>query len=385
MELTLFVDHACNLRCTYCYNGEKLERAMSAETMRRAVALALATRPPHLDVSFFGGEPLMRLDLLREAVEHVEREVAAMAEPRPSLRFILNTNGTLIDDDAIAWMAGRRFTVFVSVDGPEDVHDRYRLNVVGAGSHARTLAGVRRLRAARIPFQIMVVYGAATAARLGDALTELMPLGAEKILLNANYRDDWSEAAIESAREGLAAAARVWAARVRTGSVVPVEPFHTKILSHLKGGAPCGSRCVLGNGEVTVTPKGRLYPCPQMVGEDDADEHVIGDLETGIDLRRAAELRAQKERSLETCSACDLFQRCQNQCGCRQVAVSGQLGRITAVLCELEAASIDAADRVAEALVGEQVPAFVDYYYRRTWTAAPGAQLVQLTTPNRAR
>ncbi|MBK8998663.1 MAG: radical SAM protein [Myxococcales bacterium] len=379
MELTLFVDHACNLRCTYCYNGEKLERAMSGETMRRAVALALATRPRHLDVSFFGGEPLIRLDFLRESVEHVEREIASLPAPRPSLRFILNTNGTLIDDEAIELLTGRRFTVFVSVDGPADVHDRYRLNVVGAGSHARTLAGVRRLRAARIPFQIMVVYGAATAGRLGDALTELLPLGAEKILLNANYRDDWSEASIESLRGGLAAAARVWADRVRDGAVVPVEPFHTKILSHLKGGTPCGSRCVLGNGELTVTPRGRLYPCPQMVGEDDSDEHVIGDLDAGVDFARAAELRAQKERNLETCASCELLERCQNQCGCRHVAAGGELGKITAVLCELEAASIEAADRVAEALVEERVPAFVDYYYRRPWRPAPGAALVQLS------
>jgi len=378
MELTLFVDHACNLRCTYCYNGEKLQRPMSTETMQRAVALALATRPRHLDVSFFGGEPLMRLDFLREAVEHVEREIAALPEPRPSLRFILNTNGTLIDDDAIVLMSGRRFTVFVSVDGPADVHDRHRLNVVGGGSHSRALAGVRRLREARIPFQIMVVYGAATAARLGDALIELLPIGAEKILLNANYRDDWSDASLAALREGLAAAAHVWAERARGGALVPVEPFHTKILSHLQGGTPCGSRCVLGNGELTVTPKGRLYPCPQMVGEDDSDAHVIGDLERGVDLARAAALRAQKERSLETCASCELFARCQNQCGCRHVAASGQLGEITAVLCELEAASIEAADQVAEELVAEQVPAFVEYYYRRTWKPAPGAELVPL-------
>ncbi len=378
MELTLFVDHACNLRCTYCYTGEKLSRPMSSETMRRAVALAMETKPEQLDVSFFGGEPLLRLDLLEETLAHVEREIAALAEPRPRLRFILNTNGTLIDDCAIALLKAHRFTVFLSVDGPRDVHDRHRLNVVGGGSHERTLEGARRLREARIPFQVMVVYGSDTASRLGDALRELLPLGAEKIVLSANYRDDWSDACIESLREGLADAAGVWAERVRSGAVVPVEPFHTKILSHLKGGAPCGSRCVLGNGEITVTPKGRIYPCPQMVGEDDSDRFVIGDLDTGIDWARAAALQGRKERSLDTCASCDLVDRCQSQCGCRQIALSGELGEITAVLCETEAASIEAADAIAEALVAEQVPAFLSYYYQREWSPAPGARLVQL-------
>ena len=119
MELTLFVDHQCNLRCTYCYNGDKFSRRMSADTMRRALALALDKRAPRLHVSFFGGEPLLHLPFLRETMEHVERVVAELAEPRPEVRFLVNTNATLIGDEAIALLAPpRRCSVFVSLDGP---------------------------------------------------------------------------------------------------------------------------------------------------------------------------------------------------------------------------------------------------------------------------
>jgi len=363
MELTLFVDHQCNLRCSYCYTGEKFDRAMSRETMRRAVALALAAPTRHLDVSFFGGEPLIRLDFLRETVEHVERAVAELPEPRPSLRFILNTNATLIDDAAIELMKDRCFTVFVSLDGPKDVHDRHRLNVVGKGSFA---------------FQLMLVFGPDTGRRLGDALSLALGLGAKRVQLSANYRADWTDADIEELRIGLDQAGDAWMRQFREGSVTPVEPLHSKILSHLKGGIPCPSRCLLGDRELTVAPSGRLYPCPQMVGEDDDETLSIGHLDGGLDRDKIAALGRQKDRSLDTCSSCDLYARCQSQCGCRHVALSGELGRITATLCEIEAAYIDAADRVAETLHGEGSTAFDDYYYRRDWQPAAGAALVPL-------
>lgn len=379
MELTLFVDHQCNLRCSYCYTGDKSKRPMSVGTMRDAVRLIAGMPMPHLDVSFFGGEPLLRKELVRETVEFVERTLAELPEPRPSLRFIMNTNATLIDDEAIALMSRpRRFTVFASIDGPRELHDRYRVNVAGKGSYDATLRGVEALRRARIPFQLMLVFGTDTAARLGDALSAVLPLGAEKIQLNANYRDDWTDASIAALRSGLEQAKGVWMRHFRAGSALAVEPLHTKILSHLKSGAPCPSRCLLGGREVTVAPSGRLYPCPQMVGEDVDVELCIGHVETGFDRERLAELQAQKDRVGATCASCEIQDRCLSQCGCRHVALTGRLGEITATLCEIESAYIDVADQLAAELFEERCPAFLDFYYRRAWTPAAGAELIRL-------
>ncbi|MEZ4226788.1 MAG: radical SAM protein [Polyangiaceae bacterium] len=378
MELTLFVDHQCNLRCSYCYNGEKFNRRMSSDTMRRAVDMVIEQPLNHLDLSFFGGEPLIHPEFLRETVDYVERAFSERREPAPTLRFIVNTNATLIDDDTIDWMRTRSVTAFVSVDGPRDVHDRYRVDAGGRGSFDKTLAGIERLRAARIPTQIMVVFGPHTAARLGDAFAAVLGLGAEKIQLSANYRADWTDAAIDRLRSGLDAAGDVWIEHFRAGHALPVAPLHGKILSHLKGGIPCPSRCRLGGNEIAIAPSGRIYPCPQMIGDDSNEALVIGHVDTGVDPDALARLDAQKARAAETCAPCDLRGRCISDCGCRQVALTGELGRITATLCEIEAAYIDAADRVAEILYAESNPTFLDYFYRRNWQPAPGAQLIPL-------
>jgi uncharacterized protein len=385
MELTLFVDHQCNLRCSYCYNGDKFNRTMDLETMRAAVRIAARSPGNQLDVSFFGGEPLLRLPFLKQTVAHVSRVHSELPEPRPRLRFILNTNGTLIDDAAIELLCSQRFTVFVSIDGPRDVHDRCRVDAGGRGSFDKTLAGVDKLRQAKVPFQIMLVFGAETGARLGEGVRMLLPLGAEKIQLNANYRDDWSARAIAGLRRGLRAAGDAWIDWFRAGKALPVAPLHSKILSHIKAGLPCPSRCRLGGNELTVSPSGRIHPCPQMVGEDTGDELVIGHVRSGIDAGALALLERKKAQSLATCQRCGLFDRCQSQCGCRHVALTGQLGKITASLCETESAYIDAADRVAETLVAENCRTFIEYFYRRTWQPAEGAELVTLRRARQAR
>jgi uncharacterized protein len=142
MELTLFVDHQCNLRCDYCYNGEKFTRPMDMATATRAIDFALERAPDELRVSFFGGEPLLRKDLVRAIVQYAERT----ATGRLPLSFVMNTNATLIDEEALDLLsAPRRFSVFASVDGGPDVHDAHRVDAAGRGSFDAARAGLLRL------------------------------------------------------------------------------------------------------------------------------------------------------------------------------------------------------------------------------------------------
>ena len=379
MELTLFVDHACNLRCTYCYNGEHFTRRMPSEVMRRAIDLGLAMQPRHVDLSLFGGEPLLRFGFVREIEEYVESRLATLAGPKPSLRWLVNTNGTLFTDEILDWLAPPRIaTVFVSLDGPRDVHDKFRLTRGGKGSYEKILAGLERLRERQIAFQLVAVVNVETAPRLGATVAELSELGAKRVTLSPNFRDDWTDAAIDRLREGLAGAAEHWIGMFRAGRQEPIDPLHTKILTHLKGGIPCPSRCLIAGNELCVAPSGKIYPCAQMVQEDRNDELVIGTVEAGIDEAKVAALQRGKDRVEATCEPCALRDRCQSHCGCRHLALSGRLGEITATLCETEAAFIDAADQVAETLFAEQNPAFIDYYYKRPWTASAGGVLTQL-------
>ena len=380
MELTLFVEHQCNLRCTYCYNGSKFKATMPWEVAEKAIRTALSRSPgPVFDLSFFGGEPLLRLGLVRRSVELAASLLPSFA-PRPKLRVLMNTNGTLLDNDAIALLAPNplwQSTVFVSLDGPRDVHDKHRVRVDGKGSYDDVVRGMRRSLDAGISTVVMAVVGTKTAERMGESLELFLSLGVSNVLFNLDYHDDWDEASIEKLKAGLRAAGEVTMAAFRKGAAPLVDPLHTKILSHMTGGLPCAGRCTLDT-EVAVAPSGRLYPCGQMIGEDRSDQLVIGHVDTWIDRDRVAKLQKAKNKVEDTCAPCALRERCQSHCGCRHVALTGELGRIDAVLCETETAVIQEADRVAQILHEEQCPAFLRQYYQRTWKSAPGAVLMPL-------
>jgi uncharacterized protein len=110
-----------------------------------------------------------------------------------------------------------------------------------------------------------------------------------------------------------------------------------------------------------------------MVGEDDRSELAIGRVDTGIREDRVSALRALKDRVYAACSDCALRARCQHHCACRQIAVSGELGKLSRVYCEIEAQVIEQSDRLAEILWNENCSAFRSLYYDHPWQPAPGA------------
>ena len=144
MELCLIVDHACNLRCRYCYTGEKISRPMSPQVMRNALDLALAQNTGWLSLTLFGGEPLMR-PMILETVERVVQD-ALTAYGRPvQLRWLLDTNGTLLSEPDLDWLAPPRpAQVFVSLDGVPAAHDANRVSPNGQGTHAAVVQGIQR-------------------------------------------------------------------------------------------------------------------------------------------------------------------------------------------------------------------------------------------------
>jgi uncharacterized protein len=153
------------------------------------------------------------------------------------------------------------------------------------------------------------------------------------------------------------------------------------ILTHLKEGIPCPERCTLAGGAFAVAPSGRLYACAQMIGEDRADHLVIGTVETGFDLGRLQDLQRAKDRVEQTCAPCALRDRCQSHCGCRHLALTGELGQINQALCEIEESFILAADEAAGTMMAEACPTFIDTYYRRAYRVPEGASLTRLRRP----
>ena len=193
----------CNLDCAYCYYLDKSEiyggrePRMSLEDLERYVRSYIAAcETEEVTFNWHGGEPLvLGLDFYRKAVEFQKR----YGDGR-KISNTLQTNGILINDECAGFFAEQRFLLGVSVDGPHEVHDRYRKDRGGAPTLDRVISGLRKLHAAGAEYNIMATVNSASEGRglqvyqflkgLGSAFIQFSPVVEHVVWPIRNGRPD---------------------------------------------------------------------------------------------------------------------------------------------------------------------------------------------------
>jgi len=161
---------SCNMRCRYCFYIDEAENRavaslgrMSGETMRTVVDKALAYADGDCTFSFQGGEPtLAGLDFFKDLSDYAARH------PNPKrvrIHYSIQTNGYDLNEDWAKWFAENEVLVGISLDGPKEIHDRYRLDRQGNGTFRRVMASIRLLEKHGVDFNILTVVSAANARR----------------------------------------------------------------------------------------------------------------------------------------------------------------------------------------------------------------------------
>ena len=360
MRVSLFLNHACNLACTYCYGGQKFDRAMPLDVAFAGVELALSEGCGPAQVSFFGGEPLMEFDRIRQVVAHARERATAL---KRDLRFLVITNGLLLRGERLDWLLEQDFTVAVSLDGCREAHDACRRRPGGRSSYDDVVANLSTLLT-RSPRgnKVIAVLHPANVGWAADSLGALLEQGVRNISMNLDFEADWDEAARAGFEAALHELGDVYMQAWREGRAFNLNLFDSRIATGLDGAYAPSDRCDFGCHEVAVSPRGRLYPCDRLVGEDTRDDVVIGDVFTGVDPARRDALIAAKDAILPDCADCALQPRCMHWCGCVNHALTGDVGGVDGLLCWFEQRLIEQADRCARTLLEEKVPGFVQRF-----------------------
>ncbi len=362
MGLTLCVTHDCNLRCAYCYAGEKRRVAMSRETAFRAIDFALerhrATRPPGTPfvLGFFGGEPLLEWDLVRAADD---RAAESCRRAGIALGRTLTTNGTLLDPERLAWLGERRYRLGVSIDGGPSLHDRQRRFPDGSGSFAAAARHLALLGALRPAPELFCTVDPATVRLVPEAIRDLASRTSLRIALNPNYEAAWDEAATAAFEAAWRSLADLVLASYRAGRPMRLTWFEGKVQTLLLGGYRACDRCDPVRRELACAPSGNLYPCAALVGNDDRADLLLGNVRDGFDPAALARTAARVGNRNEACRTCPAAPRCMNWCFCNNWHATGSPDLVSPLLCLHERLSIELADRIAETLLAERNPAFL--------------------------
>jgi uncharacterized protein len=363
VRVSLFLNHACNCDCSYCYGGDKFDRAMPDDVARAGVEMAFSggAHGGPAQVSFFGGEPLMEMARIRSIVDYAERRADELDR---EVRFLVITNGSLLRGETLDWLLEKRFTIAMSLDGCRGAHESGRPFVGGRSSYADVTANLATLlKRARVGVKVIAVLHPDNVDLAGESLTALLDLGVRNISMNLDYSADWTDDARGRAGVALRGLGDAYVAAWRARRHFSLNLFDRKIATHLDGGFAQSDRCDFGCEEVAVSPQGRLYPCDRLVAEDVRDDVVIGDVFGGIDVARRDALIASKNDVLDDCRECALAPRCMHWCGCVNHALTGEVGGVDGLLCWFEQRIVDEADRCAGLLFDEENPGFLARFY----------------------
>jgi uncharacterized protein len=361
VKATLSLTHRCNLACTYCYCGKPRNDDMSLETARKVVdfVVDLTPRGQVIDFGFFGGEPLLRFDLLRDVAHYIGERSRETEHP---VRLNVTTNGTLLNDAVVQFLDSERVYLCVSIDGPPPVHDLHRRYRDGRGSFSDVITNLRRALWQLGGVQVNAVYGPDTVGLLPETVRFFVELKVPVIHLNIDICASWTDVTGEQLQETYMAVADQYISAFESGREVGVNLIDSKIVLFLKDGYSAEDRCGMGETEWGFAPSGNIYPCERFIGEDNNSSLCLGNVHVGLDsVRRCAVLEIRGNRN-EECVSCRVRQFCMNWCGCTNHYMTGRTDLAAPVLCASERAAIEAASHALTALRENEL--FMDHLMR---------------------
>ena len=339
--LCLHVAHTCNLNCSYCfasqgkYHGDRA--LMSFEVGKRALDFLMensGTRT-NLEVDFFGGEPLMNWDVVKQLVEYAR---SVEKEHHKNFRFTLTTNGLLIDDEVIEFCNKEMSNVVLSLDGRKEINDLTRVDYAGNGSYDRIVPKFQQMVKAR---EGREYYMRGTFTHANPDFTKdvfhMADLGFTELSMEPVVSAPDDPAALtaedlETVKEQYEILAKEMIKRKKEGRGFTF--YHYMI--DLTGG-PCIYKRISGCGSGTeymaVTPWGDLYPCHQLVGEED---YKLGDIWNGVtNTGLREEFRSCNAYARPECADCWAKLYCSGGCAANGYHATGSIRGVYEAGCEL--------------------------------------------------
>ena len=340
--LCLHICHDCNLSCLYCFAGKGKYKGkaeyMSETVAKKAVDFLIKNSGSRkiLEMDFFGGEPLMNLDVVKTTVAYAKEEGKKVGK---TFLFTLTTNGVLLNDETAQWLNDEMENVVLSVDGRREVHDRVRKTVNGKGSYDVIIKNIKNFVDIRGD-KHYYIRGTFTNKNLDFAndILALADMGFKNISLEpvVTSEDDplyIGKDMIPDIKEEYRRLAKIYDKKRKKGEKL-FNFFHFNI--DLEGGVCLKKRisaCGAGNEYFSVTPAGDIYPCHQFA---DKPNYKMGNVFEGkLDGNIRALFKNSDLFTRKKCGECFAKYHCSGGCAANNLNFNGDINKPYEITCEM--------------------------------------------------
>lgn len=355
-SMCLNIAHDCNLRCEYCFASKgdfgRGRMLMPFEVGKKAIDFLIEKSEGrhNLEVDFFGGEPLMNFEVVKQVVEYARK---AEKDHNKNFRFTITTNGMLLTDDKIDFINKEMSNVVLSLDGRKEVNDRLRVRVDSKGSYDNCVPKFQKLVAARGD-KDYYARGTFTKYNLDftNDVLHMANLGFDQISVEPVVSDTKLDYSIKEAD-----LPRVFEEYDRLSKVI-IERRKNKhgfnffhFMIDLNQG-PCAIKrlrgCGCGNEYVAITPEGDIFPCHQFVGND---QWKMGNvLDGSFDAKMKEEFAKSNVYSKQDCKDCWAKFYCSGGCNANNWQYEGDVLKSHKISCDLEKKRLECAVMIQAAL-----------------------------------
>ena len=365
MHITLHVTTGCNMKCTYCYSSPKQRNDMTRETAFQSIDFIADKYPINTGIIFFGGEPLLKKDLIKETIAYCK---AKEKSQEAYFHYKVTTNGILLDEAFMEYANSVNLQVAMSIDGNEKAHNRFRVFPDGNPTFDIIETKIDLLLKHQPYAKALMTVSPETVIHFSDSVEYLIGRGFKYLIVSLNYAGEWNDTHIKKIKKQYKRIAKLYEKWILQEKKFYFSPFEMKLASHISQDNMECYQCDFAQKQIAIANDGTIYPCVQFVQDGISNRaYSIGSITTGIEKQMQYQLAEESKQQTALCSECDYKARCNNKCSCLNWQTTGSINKISPVVCETERVLIPIVDSMGERLYKKGVAMFIQKHYNAVY------------------
>lgn len=341
----LILTECCNCQCTYCFEGESPRTTMSSEILEKAIDFVFAESGEIQDVAFvlFGGEPLVRFDLVRHAVEYSNSRALNLNK---RVTYEMTTNGTLLSEEVIDFGVANGLAYLLSLDGDKETQDKHRRLASGTGTYDRIVKWIPYLKERQKWLGSRVTPTPDTVHKLASNIRHLRSLNLNQFLIGMAAGQEWSASAIDIYREQWEEIADFYVSERRQGKAIRIREFERSWDSVVQDRRNIWG-CSGGRSQIAIDPDGNVYPCARFMSLMDPftgrrGAYKLGTLDAGMwNLKCREEVVNSSASCRPGCLRCEFAEACLGTCPAVNYEENDSIFQCGGCLCEEQKIILD--------------------------------------------
>jgi len=338
---------------------------MTQETAFQSIDFIADQYPINTGIIFFGGEPLLKKDLIKETIAYCKSKEKSQ---EAYFHYKVTTNGILLDEAFLEYANSVNLQVAMSIDGIGKAHDRFRVFPDGKPTF-EIIANKIDLLLKHQPYaKALMTVNPETVGYFSDSVEYLVGRGFKYIIVSLNYAGAWNDDHIREIKKQYQKIAKLYEKWILQEKKFYFSPFEMKLASHISQDNMECYQCDFAQKQIAIAHDGTIYPCVQFVQDGISNRaYSIGSITAGIEMEMQKKLYDDSKEQTALCSECDYNARCNNKCSCLNWQTTGTLNQISPVVCETERVLIPIVDAMGERLYKKGAAMFIQKHYNAVY------------------